>query len=211
LHNLVSHSTMSILHNPPHLTYYHLLEKDLEDCFRYVEPCVAHHNVYSEQFSRIILMAAAEIENILREFHRECKKTGQTQVCEAKNVGHWHGVVTAKFPKFSCMRMVLPRYQIDIRPWLGWTATTAPDWWTNGYNKIKHNRIDNPGAASLIRAVSAVAGLQVALLHYYRLTAAAALVAGHPPQLVVPYDDGDPSGGAGILWNFCIPDDTERK
>ena len=103
--------------------------------------------------------------------------------------------------------MVLPRYKIDIQPWLGWTSLDTPDWWKNGYNEIKHNRIENPGAASLIRAVNAVAGLQVVLLHFYRLTAPYAYIADRQPQVLVPYDESDPSGGIGQFWSYSLPDD----
>ena len=92
---------MEILRNPARLNFYHLLEKDLEECFRYVEPCEVHHKMHSDQFARIILMSAAEIENALRDFYRVRKDTGQTRIKKAVNIHQWHGVVIEKFPKFD--------------------------------------------------------------------------------------------------------------
>ena len=145
---------MSLHHSLPHWNYYRLLERDLEDCFRYVAPNQAHYEVYSDQFARIILVACTEIENVLAALSL------MTQNKPLKtNILSYHPCVTDKFPKFCEMDVVLPRFSLGLKPWIEWSTSTAPDWWSNGYNKIKHDRMNYAEAPTLIRAINSVGAL----------------------------------------------------
>lgn len=102
----------------------------------------------------------------------------------------------------------MPRFSLTLTPWDRWSASSAPDWWTFGYNKIKHNRLKYPGAPTLIRAINSVAALQVLLLHYYRAKYPESLLSDDVvTKLIVPRDNDDPFQGASILWDWTIPDD----
>jgi hypothetical protein len=148
----------------PHWNYFRLLERDLEDAFRYVQPCEAHFSVYSDHFAQIILMACTEIENCLAAFAHEVNYTPIP-----RNIGQFHNCITSKFPRFGETKMLLSRYSLSVTPWSNWSADTPPDWWKMGYNKIKHDRIGHPDAASLRRAIEAVGALGGLLYHYYRV------------------------------------------
>lgn len=124
---------MSLHHDLPHWNYYRLLERDLEDCFRYVFPKQEHFNVYSDEFARIILMASTEIENVFNSF----SFWAQCNLPERKTILSYHGCVVASYPRFCEMELIMPHYSIGFKPWDGWSATSAPDWWSMGYNKIK--------------------------------------------------------------------------
>ncbi|MGK2912850.1 MAG: hypothetical protein ACSLE5_00075 [Porticoccaceae bacterium] len=195
---------MEVLHNPPHLNYYKLLERDLDECFRFVEPVESHFEIYSIEFSRIILMAASEIENALKAF--DAAANGKTA---SKGILGYYGVVTSKFPKFCTMQMFLPRCALVFTPWSEWSADKAPDWWTNGYNKIKHNRISNPGAATMRRAIDAVGALQALLHHLYRLKHPDGWIADNAiPEIIIPYESDSATPGASSLWRPNLPDDA---
>ena len=102
--------------------------------------------------------------------------------------------------------MVMPRYSHRVHPWKEWTSSSAPDWWTNGYNKIKHDRMNYPAAPTMIRAIGAVSALQVLLLHYYRLRFGDCMLPNeNAPALLHPLDEGDPWLGTFIGWSWRLP------
>jgi hypothetical protein len=203
---------MKVLHDPPHLRYYKLLEQDLENCFRFVEPCSEHFGVYSEEFSRIILMAAAGIENALKGLAFWAQVKYPDTPTNVSNIQKLFGVVTHLFPNFCTMQLFMPRYSILIEPWQGWSASSAPDWWSNGYNKIKHDRQNHLNAPTLQRAVNAVGALQVVLLHYYRLESKDAAIADRGiPELLIPWDINHPADNASQLWQWELPDDPSSS
>jgi len=194
---------MEALHNPPHLSYYKLLEEDLNSCFRFVEPIEAHHDVYSMEFARIILMAASEIENALKSFD-----VAVNGAAKGKKICEYSILVVGRFPAFCSMEMYLPRSSYKFKPWSGWSSSKAPDWWKNGYNNIKHDRLNNPGAATMLRAIESVGALQAVLLHLYRLTNPDGYIADRAiPTVVVPYDQSSEYPGVSSLWRPTLPGD----
>jgi len=193
--------------NPPHWNYYELLERDLQACFRFVEPVECHHEVYSIEFARIILAAATEIENAFRGFAHTISYTP-----EPSSIGAYAACVTSRFPRFADMQILMRKYSIVLTPWEGFTVSTPPDWWTYGYNKIKHDRLQFPGAPTLIRAINAVAALQVLLLHYYRVKYPGGLLAFDPVTLLmIPLERNDPLQGVDSMWGWTLPDEEREE
>ena len=54
-----------------------------------------------------------------------------------------------------------------MQPWGSWTADERPDWWSKGYNKLKHERSANFSNASLLFALNAVGAQFLALQLYH--------------------------------------------
>ena len=192
-----------MLHDIPHWKYFRLLERDLEESFRYVSPVPEHFNVHSEYFARVIVMACVEIENCLRSFSSKVPGGGTPQA-----ISQFQAVVTGQYPQFTSMKIDMPRFSVQsLEPWAGWSTNTAPDWWTNGYNKIKHDRVGHPAAPTLHRAISSVAALLVILLHFYRLEYGRIEVSSIiAPTLLLPQEpenDGIYSGSTG--WDWKLP------
>src|ERR1700712_4904374 len=102
-------------HDLPHWNYFRLLERDLEESFRYVEPCPEHNQVYSDHFARIIVMACVEIENCFRRFAAEPPKPSKP-----KKISGYQQAVTTKCPLFTKMIIDMPRFNLDFLPWSGW-------------------------------------------------------------------------------------------
>lgn len=194
---------MSNIHfDLPHWNYFRLLEKDLEEAFRYVQPCEKHFSVFSDHFARIILMACTEIENCLHEFSQEIN-------CDPKphNIGDFYKCITSRFQQFNESKVLLRRYSFSVTPWSQWSANESPDWWKMGYNKIKHDRLQHPDAATMYRAISSVGALVVLLYHYYRVIYGADCMI---PAEIAPYLcelDGPHSheGGAGLYLDWVLP------
>jgi len=203
---------MPTLHNPEHIRYYRALEDDLEATFRYVEP-QSQLDVHSDEFARIILVAATEVENVLREFAVWAQGYGQPKLSPPLTILKLTDVVAKFFPKFATMQILAPSISVLLYPWKDLSATSAPDWWTKGYNKIKHDRQGNMNAPTLRRALQAVGALQVVLLHYYRLRyGPTAMLADRAiPRLLVPWDSASPHGNASELWQFELPDDPKES
>ena len=153
---------MSIHSNLPHWNYFRILEQDLESCFRYVTPVTSHFSVYSDEFGKLILVACSELENALQSL---VKHIAPKAACN--NLGDLRSVVLDRFPNFTLARVEAVRYGLIVKPWENWEKE-PPDWWKNGYNKIKHDRAGNPDASTLARALNAIAGLEVVLLYLYR-------------------------------------------
>jgi hypothetical protein len=194
---------MSIYHNLPHWNYYRLLERDLENSFRFVPPSQEHWNVFSDEFSRIILMASTEIENALRSFAFWCQENSKKL-----DILDFFTLISNKYPKFCDMDMLMPRYSLGFKPWDGWSSTSAPDWWSLGYNKIKHDRLNHPDAPTLIRAIKSVGALQVLLLHFYRYRFKGCEFAYDvKPNLIIPWEKEGLWEGATISWTWNLPDD----
>ena len=194
---------MGIYHDLPHWNYYLLLEKDLERCFRFVPPIQAHWSVYSDEFARIILMAATEIENALNDFAFWTLTTPRPS-----SILKYFDYANAIYPQFCEMELLIPRYSIGFKPWDGWSSSSAPDWWSFGYNKIKHDRMNHPDAPTLIRAMKSVGALQVLLLHYYRKRyKQCELAIEIQPQLIHPWEKDEDWINATISWTWKLPDE----
>ncbi|WP_424952217.1 hypothetical protein [Deinococcus sp.] len=196
--------TQPTLFNPPHWRFYQSLEEDLEKCFKYVAPESDHFEVHSDEFAKIILLAGSEFENVLKEFKRHVAYS-----C-SENIGGYYKCVKSNYPSISNMEMYMPRYfEFNFKPLENWSELNPPEWWTYGYNKIKHNRLDHPKAPTLKRAFHSVASLQIILLHYYRLVHGSA----HLPTSIAPslilHEGLDPEKyGVFLVWNWILPDDT---
>jgi len=123
--------------NYPHWNFFRILESDLEKCFRYIEPTKSHYSVFSDEFGKIILLACSEIENALKTLARDI-----TPEINIGGIKDCRESIIRKYPKFGLIKISLPRYGIVVQPWESWYENdTAPDWWSNGYNVVKHDRV----------------------------------------------------------------------
>lgn len=194
---------MTASHNLPHWNYFRILEKDLEECFRYIEPSKVHFSVYSDEFAKLILVACSEIENALRELSTSIDKS---KICN--NLGDYRNVVISKYPYFPMIKICVARYGISVAPWENWATEDSPDWWKNGYNKIKHDRVGNPSAATLERAINSIAALEAVLLYLYKEKhGESSMPSENAPHLMEPIEEGGGASGGYIAWCWELPDD----
>jgi hypothetical protein len=194
---------MPINHSLPQWNYYRMLEGDLENAFRYIQPSPDHYGVYSDHFSMIILAASAEIENALNSIAHHISYTPKPN-----GILQYHACVTSRYSLFCDTEFAMPRFNGKFKPWKDWSDTTAPDWWTNGYNKIKHDRLSNPKAPTLERALNSVAALQSLLLHYYRLLIPSVTMPSElEPRLFRLEENVNELNFSGTSWRWELPNE----
>ena len=146
----------------PHWHYFLTLDADLDLTSRYVEICKDNFKTYSIEYVRILLAAGSEIDVVAKLL---CKKIDSSR--EAENINHYREIITAKYPHFHEMEVVLPLYPIDpLIPWSAWKGTVNPEWWKS-YNDVKHKRHLNFRKANLENVLNAVAGLFVMVTYLY--------------------------------------------
>ena len=195
-----------MLYDLPHWNYFRLLERDLEASFRYLHPCPEHFAAYSDHFAGIILMASTEVENCLRSFTIELSAPQS----RSSSIDKLLRPVIDRFPKFATTTILLPRYSIRLKPWVQTNAQTAPDWWGNGYNKIKHDRMGHPNASTLEHALTSVAALFVVLLHYYRVKYGreCEIPSELGPHIFELDESHANAGRPGIYIDWTLPDEV---
>jgi hypothetical protein len=191
---------MNHKNNLPHWNYFRVIEQDLEACFRYVAPTPVHYSVHSDEFGKIILVACSEIENALQALASDIDPTAKlNNICDFSNV------ILSKFPRFVLAKVEAARYSLVVEPWKNWNSA-APDWWKNGYNKIKHDRAGNPEAATFERALNAVAALEIVLLYLYQHKYQVnTFPIRNCPHMLEPVPEEGGIEGAFIGWNWELP------
>lgn len=152
---------------PKHWNYFLTVEAELLACTRYVEFSCDNYSCYSNEFSKIIVLAASEVDSIFQEI---CEHLSPAS--KYNNIANFYPVITNKFPHISECEVSIARYQLNIQPWKNWTSSQRPDWWSKGYNKLKHERSANFKNATLLFALNAVGAqfLALQLYHYAFLT-----------------------------------------
>lgn len=185
----------------PHWEYFLAIESDLEKCSRYVEFCSDNYYTYSLEFARIIMSSGSELDTVLKVL---CKALDASK--RPSNILKYYPILHAKYPKFTSFEILIPRFKIKINPWQGWTTSKSPNWWSNSFNKIKHERDKNFNEANLINAINATAGLLCVILYYYKecFNGGEEIDNRHAPKLFVPSDSKGYSWGGP--WYYYTPD-----
>jgi len=187
----------------PHWEYFLSIESDLERCSQFVEFVPNNYKTYSVEFARIIMAAASEFDTVAKLL---CNCLYPDQ--EPNSINAYHQIITSKYPKFTQYEILIPRYKLDFKPWDSWQANSSPDWWSKGYNKIKHQRDQHFYQANLENAILATCGLLTGLLYFYE----AHFGANRPeidlfqsPKLLSPQNYNLPGLiPASISWGYTL-------
>ena len=148
---------------PKNQLYFLNIESDLVRCARYVDFSEANYKTYSNEFAKIIVLAASEIDSIFREL---CKAISPKT--KANNILEYRPILLSVFPNFLKCEVDLPRYKIRLAPWTEWEEDSSPSWWGKGFNKLKHERYENFKQANLKNALCSVGSLFLCILHYHQ-------------------------------------------
>ena len=172
----------------------------MERCTKYVEFCPANYDSFSNEFAKIIMSAAAECENVLKDL---CKLIDSSLT--PRNIADIYPILFSSYPKFGDIEVGIPRYKLILKPWEDWTSTNRPDWWSKGYNKIKHERTQNFDKANLQNVILSLAGLFTAILYYHhKETGGIEIDYGRLPALFDITESGVFDGGP-ITTTYDIP------
>jgi hypothetical protein len=92
--------------------YFVALEADLAATARYVVPTWANMACYSVEFARILLTAGSEVDVLCKELCQE----HQLPVSPV-NINGYRAAITARFPGFTKLEILVPRYGLVRLPW----------------------------------------------------------------------------------------------
>ena len=153
--------------------FYMIIAEDLDKTTRYVEHTVDNDNVYSAEFSKIILSSCAEIDTVCRLF---CKKIDPNSTfvdssLRGGDIRNYAETILQVFPKLPQTEIYFTKYYTEKKPWEGWTLTPqyqSPQWWRD-YQLIKHYRHEHFRRATLFNALHSTAALYVILLYLHKV------------------------------------------
>lgn len=146
-----------------HWNYFLALESDMLRATRYVEFSLQNKDVYSVEFAQILMSAASEVDVLAKLIVGKIAPTSKP-----RNIDDYRAAVMAQLPAFADYGVVVPRYGLRVQPWSSWKQAGNPAWWRS-YNDVKHERDAYFHQANLENALSALAGLLVTVVQYYRL------------------------------------------
>ena len=147
-----------------HWNYFLALEEDLEQAARYIEFSENNFETYSIELVHLLLAAASEVDVIAKEICRRLQPD-----LSADNINDYRKIITAGIPSLSTEPVFVPRFGLTLRPWSNWSEEDRNPLWLRMYNLVKHQRNDYFKDANLKNALNSMAGLLVAVTHYYRL------------------------------------------
>lgn len=142
--------------------YFLMLESDLDNTSRYIEP-QGQENVYSFEFAKLLVLACTEIESVLKVM---CKEIDPT--VKADKMSDYQPIITHRFPKITEAHVEINRLGRSVQPFLNWDA--QPLTWWRAYNGVKHNRESNFKDATYMNAVMALSGLYILIFYLSALT-----------------------------------------
>lgn len=147
---------------PKHWNYFLAVEAELVSCTRYVEFAEANFSCYSNEFAKLIVLAAAEVDSIFQELCAHLRPSPK-----ATKIDQYFSILADKYPLLTKCEVAIPRYQLLLQPWKDWTREIRPDWWSKSYNKLKHERSSNFHSATLKAALEAIGAQFLALQLYH--------------------------------------------
>jgi hypothetical protein len=186
----------------PHWEYFLSIESDLKYCSRFVEFCPENYDTYSIEFARIIMASCSEFDTVIKLV---CNSIDASQ--KAENMPAYYPILISKYHNFMSFEVSMPRYKLNLAPWKEWTKDQSPDWWSKGYNKIKHKRDQYFNEANLKNALYSVSGLLCGILYYYKeVSGDLAKIHFYEAPRLFATDRYSVYVNGEILWKLPIPD-----
>src|SRR5690606_10403456 len=146
-----------------HWNYFLALEADLKTVSRYIEFENRNFSVYSIELAHLLLAASSEVDVLLKSI---CNKLAPKR--KVDNILQYHKVIYSKRPDFLAKTVLIPRFNLTLRPWVSWDSSTPPIWWT-AHNKVKHQRDTQFDQANLKNTLNSLAALYICIGTYYKL------------------------------------------
>ena len=156
--------------------YFQSLANQLQQTEQFVDHCLNEKNeiqngsTFSNEFAKILMLAASEFEVILRSICKESKLS----IKKNDNIVKISKKVLSAYP--NIVQTLISTPYMAYKPLNEWKVISISKkgkldekvegipWW-NEYNGIKHNRINNFTSANLKNCVNAMASLMVLELY----------------------------------------------
>jgi len=142
--------------------YFLILESDLVTLSRFVEFTTANFKTHSIEMVHLLLTAASEVDVVIKQL---CKRVSPTE--PANDMNDYRKILQREYPDLAKMKVCLPRFGLELRPWKNWQQDKSPDWWSD-HNKVKHQRGEHFNRANLKNVLDTIGGLFLVLVLFYR-------------------------------------------
>lgn len=174
---------------PVHWSYFLALEDDLYRLSRFVDFSTSNYQTYSIEIARLLLSSSAEVDSVLKQLVHRLDPTNL-----ASNVLAYYLPVTGHAAKFLDFKVLIPRFGIELTPWIDWAPNKSPEWWS-AHNKVKHHRHSHFHDANLKNCLNSMAALLISVLHLYADEGKDGRLIGIPKLFSIP-----PEMGGGQRW-----------
>ena len=148
-----------------HWDYFLLLEEDLIELFRFVEPVPSNFNTYSSKIAKLYLATCSEVDVALKDLIKLHEDTAAETISK-NNIAACRKFVQDHYSgEFGRAQVTFIRTELILSPWDSWwdreqPTSTNPGWW-DSYNKVKHHRAEHYNEANFENLINAIAALFV--------------------------------------------------
>lgn len=169
-----------------HWNYFLAIESDIEAVSRFIEPCEDNYQTYSQELARLLIASASEIDVLLKTLCDEIEPAAN-----ADKIGKYETVIRNSLPQLFDFKLRVPRWGLELTPWIDWDANNSPRWWT-ACNKVKHHRGAEYKRANLKHTLNSIGALFIVNLYFHRQHAEQATLL--PMQKLFRVDDAHFNG-----------------
>lgn len=167
--------------NHEHWKYLKSMEDDLVSISKYIHFSKQNADTYSVELGKIILNSCIEIE---RQMKKMSGASDSSKSFDRSCINDWFSPINDTYPEFRHFTVDCHLWGEQLVPWTDWEKSSPPKWW-QGYNSLKHNRLDNIDVANLSNAINSVAGLLVSSIYYERIFHSVERVKGLEDRIVI--------------------------
>ena len=146
-----------------HWNYFLCIEEDISKLSRWIEPSESNFDCYSIEIARLLMTTSAEVDVLAKLV---CKKINHQS--KAKGILQYQNELVSEFPNIYKAKVAVPRFGLELTPWLNWEKNTNPPIWWKANKNVKHHRSEHFSQATLKNLLNAVAGLLLLLVLYYQ-------------------------------------------
>lgn len=144
-----------------HWNYFLALVEDLQNISRYVEPNEQNYDTYSLELARVLLASSSEADVLLKSI---CSRESPEE--HAESINSYMPLIRSAYPYFPTIGVNIPKWGLELHPWVNWENDSVPDWWT-ATNKVKHHRGEEFSRANLKHTLNSVGALYLLNLFHY--------------------------------------------
>lgn len=142
--------------------YFLMLENDLDNTSRFIEPA-GQEGTYSFEFAKLLILACTEVESVFKAICREIKGKDVKGT-----IGSYKEIILGKYPKIVDTIVNVKRLGYDIEPFKGWDV--GPLGWWDAYQHVKHSRGYFFVEATYLNAVTALSALYITIFYLAKIT-----------------------------------------
>ena len=146
-----------------HWDYFLLLEEDLYEIFKYLEPVEDNAKAYGAKLAKLLLSVCSEVDVALKDLVG-LRDPENEMLDRNSNIHDYRKFVCAEYiNEFRCGSVTFARSDLVLRPWEEWWDESdkkdpKPEWW-DAYNNVKHHQSESYHEANLQSLANAFAAL----------------------------------------------------